>query len=722
MLLIAFVATSVVPTVAVPDEGMYTPDQIARLPLKERGLKINPLDLYNPNGPDISDAVVRLSIGCSAEFVSPKGLILTNHHCAFDALVSASSPGSDYAKDGFKADSMAQEMPAKNYGIFITNRVEDVTAKVTAGTEGLNDTALVAKIRENTENLTKAEQAKAPEGATIRIQSLNNGFFHYLYETQQIQDVRVVYAPPKSIGYFGGDPDNFEWSRHTGDFTFLRAYVSPEGKSAPYSEKNVPYVPKKFLSISVDGIKENDFTMVFGYPGGTTRYRESQAIEYAQNINYPFLVDYLTAWINGLVKAGENDEAKRIALQGEIFSLSNGQKLYGGHVSAMKRANLVAQKKKEEADLDAWINENPQRNPKADPRRAERYGTLLADIANVSEPFYKYGARDRLLRTLPNPNAMPLLAWLYDAVTTVKKGETLPDQKRAALMAQVGNREPVVEAEVARYFFKAISELPADQKFQTAEYMFGGKTGQARRDAESRFMEEIYGPNGPDAAEEVAAIYSMSYPELKARYADLVVFAEALEAERAGATRRGGEFAMDIDPLRLKFQQAKAEMKGTRPYPDANSTLRFSYGNVKGYTPREALEYSPITTLKGVIEKDTGVEPFDVPAKLKELQAAKDFGRWGVGDSVPVNFLTTNDIIGGNSGSPVLNANGEQIGIAFDGNYEGLGNDMFFDPRFGRTIVVDIRYVLFVTEKFGGAGWILDEMVLVDSRTKRKKK
>ena len=252
--------------------------------------------------------------------------------------------------------------------------------------------------------------------------------------------------------------------------------------------------------------------------------------------------------------------------------------------------------------------------------------------------------------------------------------------------------------------------------------MFGGKKGKARRDAEADFLAEVYGQNGPDTAEEVTAIYGMSYPEVKARYAKLAVFFEAIEAERAEATKRASEFTAGIEPLRLVFQQANAEMRGVRPYPDANSTLRFSYGNVKGYTPREAVEYKAFTTLKGVLEKDTGIDPFDVPTKLKELQASKDFGRWGVGDSVPANFLTTNDIIGGNSGSPVLNANGEQIGIAFDGNYEGLGNDMFFDPNFGRTIVVDIRYVLFVTEKFGGAGWILDEMVLVDSRAKRKKK
>ena len=246
ILMCAVMLSSVSFAVAFPEEGMFTPDQISKLPLKQKGLKISPLELYNPNGVDISDAVIRLSVGCTAEFVSPQGLILTNHHCGFDALVSASSAGKDYGKDGYKADSMQTELPAKDYSIFITNRVEDVTAKIRKGTENLSGDALAQAVKANTEKLQADEQAKAPEGATIRIQGLNSGYFYYLYETVQIKDVRVVYAPPQMIGFYGGDPDNFEWSRHTGDFTFLRAYVGRDGKSADYSTNNVPFKPKSF--------------------------------------------------------------------------------------------------------------------------------------------------------------------------------------------------------------------------------------------------------------------------------------------------------------------------------------------------------------------------------------------------------------------------------------------------------------------------------------------
>lgn len=709
----AILLSSVSFAFAVPEEGMFTPDQISTLPLKKKGLKIKPSEIYNPNGVDISDAVVRLSIGCSAEFVSPNGLILTNHHCGFDALVAASSPGKDYGKEGFKADSMQGEIEAKGYSVFVTNRVENVTSQITKGTETLTGEARAKAIAANIENLQKQEQAKVAEGTNVRIQALNSGLFYYLYETMEIKDVRLVYAPPQNIGYFGGDPDNFEWSRHTGDFTFLRAYVAPDGKSAPFSASNIPYKPKKHLTISLDGVKDGDFTMILGYPGSTTRYRESQAVEYAQNTNFPFLVDYLKAWTAGLVKAGENDEEKRIRLQAEIFSLNNSIKAFDGGVVAMKRANIVAQKRAEEARLEAWIN--------ADATRKAKYGTVLADLKRVSDPFYATGLHDRILRTIPNPGATPTLAWLFDAITSVQQNRKLDDRKRAAITESLATREPVVEGEVIKYYLKAIADLPSGQKFKAADLVFGNTQGRERRAAEEAFAASIVENADFDSAEKIIKLYDLSFSEMQEKYPKIVDFVVGLAGERAAIAARARAFGEQIDPLRVTYQQAMAEMKNLMMYPDANSTLRFTYGNVRGYVPREAVVYNPFTTLKGVIEKDTGVDPFDVPEKLKELQNARDFGRFGVGDSVPVNFLTTNDIIGGNSGSPVLNANGEQIGIAFDGNYEGLGNDIFFDPNYGRTIVVDIRYVLFVTEKFGGAGWILNELTLKGGKSAKGK-
>ena len=689
---------------------MFTPDQIGKLPLAGKGMKIKPSELYNPNGVAIADAIVRVNIGeaggfGTGEFVSGNGLILTNHHVGFDALVSASTPANDYAKNGYKADSTANELPAKGYSLLMTSRVEDVTAKIKKGAENLTGDALKQAIDKNIKDLQTQEQTKAANGATIRIQMLNSGYFYYLYETTMIKDVRVVYAPPKNIGFFGGDPDNFEWSRHTGDFTFLRAYVAPDGKSADYATTNVPFKPKRFLTVSLNGIKENDFVMVMGYPGGTTRYRESQSVKFSQDVNFPFIVELYKAWTEGLVKAGETDEAKRIKLQSEIFSFNNTVKAFDGGVTAMKRADIVSQKQAEERKFAAWIAANPARQAK--------YGTVLADLKRVSDEFYRTGRRDRILRSVPNPAATPVFAEIFAAIVAVQAGQKIPPTKTAEIEKLYQTREPIVEREVLKFFFKAAAESPADQTFQPIENLFNRFQGKERRLAEETVAESI-AEKDFNTPQKVVALYGMSAADLQKKYPNIVSLVTAMAQERTAIAARTAKYNGEIDALRLVYQQGMAEMgmaeKKSSPYPDANASLRFTYGSVKGYNPREAVVYNPFTTLRGVIEKDSGIEPFDVPQKLKDLQNTQDFGRYGMGGTVPVNFLATTDIIGGNSGSPIMNAFGEQVGIVFDGNYEGLGNDIFFDGNYGRTIAVDIRYVLFVTEKLGGAGWVLNEM------------
>jgi hypothetical protein len=685
------------------DEGMYTPDRIASLTnLKKRGLKISPQEIYNPAGGGLTDAVIRLSIGCTAEFVSPEGLILTNHHCGFDALVSASTPEKDLVETGFKADNRGGEIPAKGYSIAITQRVEDVTAKITSGTAGLSGAALAAAIKKNTDDLTAAEKAKAPAGSNVRIQMMNSGYFYYLFQTQEIKDIRVVYAPPRNIGVFGGDPDNFEWTRHTGDFTFLRAYTAPDGSSAEYSPNNVPFKPRKFLTINIGGVKEDDFVFVLGYPGGTTRYRESQSIEYARDVNFPFLASWLDARSDALRLIGETDEKKRIEFQSDIASYDNAFKVYDGGGLRLRLANVVEKRQAEEAQFTAWINGNPDRQKK--------YGNVLAELKSLSAESNRYAKRDVILRRIPAPETA-VLSQVYAAVAS---GKMLSDDERAAKLAEIQKamaaREPVYEREMIKFFLKAFADLPEGQKFEWAETYFKDKGN--RRAAEEAFARSI-AEGGYWTPETLAALYGPQTMEYRPERDDVKGFAMALKKEKDAATARSNEFGAHIDRVRLLYQQGLAEMRGVAPYPDANFTLRFSYGNIKGYSPREAEYRTPFTTIKGMLEKDTGVNPFDVPQKLKDLQKAQDFGRFGSGDSVVVNFLSTTDIIGGNSGSPILNGNGEQVGLCFDGNYEGLGNDFYYDPDRNRTISVDIRYVLFVTEKFGGAGWILDEMKLV---------
>ena len=704
MLTFAVLLSSVSFTFARFDEGMYTPDQIAKLPLKKRGLKIKPEEIYNPAGGGLSEAVVRLSIGCTAEFVSPEGLILTNHHCGFDGLVQNSTPERDLVETGFKADNRAGEIRAKDYSVFVTQRVEDVTAKIRQGTESLSGDALVTALKKNSDDLQAAEQAKAPKGSTIRIQALNSGYFYYLYQTMEIKDVRLVYAPPRNIGIFGGDPDNFEWTRHTGDFTFLRAYTAPDGSSAEYSPNNIPYKSKKFLTINIGGLKDDDFVFVMGYPGSTTRYRESQSIQYARDANFPFLSAWLDARSAALRLVGETDEKKRIEFQSEIANYDNYRKVYKGSAEKFAKADVVAKRQAEEAQFDAWV--------KADPGRQQKYGTVLADLKKVSEETNATSKRDVVLGRFPGASTTPVFKAIYDAVAS---GKMLSDAERTARQAELEkaweHREPIYEREMIKFYLRQLADLPAGQKSEPAEALFGSLQGTARRDAEATFASNVAEKYWN--AERVAAINGPQTIEIRPERDDVLRFVRGLITERNAAIARNTNFASKIDRLRLLYLQGMSEMKGITPYPDANSTLRFTYGNIRGYSPREAQTYTPFTTLKGMIEKDTGVNPFDAPQKLKDLQKAHDFGRYGSGDSVVLNFLATTDIIGGNSGSPVLNGDGQQVGLVFDGNYEGLGNDMYFDEAVGRTIAVDIRFVLFVTEKFGDAKWIVDEMNVV---------
>ncbi len=704
LLIVSVLFTAAPFTFAVPDEGMFTPDQIAGLPLKGRGLKIKPSDIYNPAGGGLTDAIIRLSVGCTAEFVSPEGLILTNHHCGFDALVSASTPEKDLVETGFNAGSRSGEIPAKGYSIMLTQRIEDVTAKIRPGTETLTGDALAAAVKKNIDTLQAAEQAKAPAGSTIRIQAIDSGYFYYLYQTTEVKDIRVVYAPPRNIGVFGGDPDNFEWTRHTGDFSILRAYTAPDGTPAAYSPANVPYKSKKFLTLSLNGLKDNDFVFVLGFPGGTTRYRESQSIEFARDANFPFLAKWLRALTDGLKLIGSTDEAKRISNQAEIANFDNSRKLYEGGARRLNLARVVQARQAEETKLAAWIGANPGRQ--------KQYGTVLSELKALSDETNAASRRDAVIRRFPDPNSMAVFGQIVAAATAVKQGKTMTETQKAARIAQISEafktREPVFEREMLKFFFKTFDELPAGQRFAAADQKFEGKKGRERRAAEAAFAEQIATGDLASPAK-IVELAGMSWSEIQAKHP----FVAGLIDERAALSVRGAKFAANIDHLRVLYMRALSEMRGVKPYPDANFTMRFSYGNVKGYQSREAEFRSPFTTMKGMIEKDTGENPFDAPQKLKDLQAAKDFGRYGEKDSVVLNFTSTTDIIGGNSGSPILNGNGEQVGLCFDGNFEGLGNDFYFDPEVNRTISVDIRYVLFVVDKFGGAGYLLNEMKLV---------
>ncbi len=414
----------------------------------------------------------RLSIGCSSEFVSPDGLILTNHHCGFDALVAASTPEKNYGEDGYRAGSRAEELPAKGYSIDITLREDDITAKVLSGVDA-SDAAAVTK---RMQDLQKEEQAKAGADIRVQIQALNSGMYYYQFTYQTIKDIRIVYAPPKSIGFYGGDPDNFEWTRHCGDFTFMRAYVGPDGKAAEYSASNVPFKPRKFLSVSADGVKEDDLTMIIGYPGGTTRYRESPSIKYNQDVNFPFLVDVLSARVRALEALSRENESKRVALQSEIFSLMNTIKAEDGGVAAMRRSGLVKQRQEEEAKLTQWIE--------SDAARKAKYGEALPKLTATYVEYEKGALKDLVVRNMLQLNAFGFLSALLVA-------QAPKDRLRGAIPELAGG-EPFVDREVFKFLLRKAADLPAAQKIAAIEKRFGSMSGDARVRAEDEFARKAF--------------------------------------------------------------------------------------------------------------------------------------------------------------------------------------------------------------------------------------
>jgi hypothetical protein len=707
---------SLVPISVLGDEGMFMPDKLDQLPLKklqQRGLKIPITDIFNPNAPSIKDAVVIVD-GGTGEFLSSEGLLLTNHHVAFEALVSASDQSKDYAGNGYLAKTRSEEMPAKGYTAQITQELKDVTADVLSGiTDAMPTEERNAAIARKTGAL-EAASTKPEAGISARVLPMNEGLSYYLFSYLELRDVRIVYAPPKNIGFFGGDPDNFEWPRHCGDFTFMRVYAGPDGKPADYSAKNVPYKPKKFLSISMGGVKENDFVMVMGYPGSTRRYRESYSIAYNQDIFMPFLIELFHKQLEVLEGAGKHDRELQIKLQSRIFDIANTLKDFEGGVVAMRRFGVVDQKRKDEAAFASWIKANPDR---------QKYADVLPSLQKAYAELQKTQPRDTIVQQIAGLSDFFAVAGLVGSAAADREkpqAERNPAlamgalRARAALAEIFADRIPGFEREMLAFLLRKAAELPPEQKIEPIERRFGKLSGDARVIAEEEFARAVTESKKLNTPESVSKLFDMNLGQLRELNEPVIDFAAeigALNSQIAGRTR---SFNATVGRLRPLLVRGMSEMRGGIPYPDANRTLRFTYGEVRGYIPHDAAIYQAFTNLSGVIEKDTGREPFNAPEKLKQLYRARDFGPYATpdGQNVAVDFLSTTDIIGGNSGSPIMNGRGEQVGIIFDGNYEGLGNDFFYNDAKGRAISVDIRYVLFIADKFGGAGYLLKELDL----------
>ena len=700
-----------------PDEGMWLPILIERLnyvDMQKMGLHLTAEELYSINHSSLKDAIVGLSgsgagsggFFCTAEVVSSEGLLFTNHHCGYNAVQNHSTTEHDYLTNGFWALSKAQELKNENFCASFLIRMENVTDSILPMlSDTMKELDRTAKVKEISDRIKKRANEKGKYEANVK--AFYGGNEYYLFVFQTYKDVRLAGAPPSSIGKFGGDTDNWMWPRHTGDFTVFRIYADSANNPADYSEKNIPLKAKYHLSISLKGIKKNDFAMIWGYPGSTSRYLTSYGMEYNLNVLYPTLIKLFGKELEIMKERMDVDKKVKIDYAGNYAGIANTWKNFIGQSKMLVKNKVEDKKKKTEDAFTNWVNQ--------DPSRQKKYGSVLSSIKSnyekmnkVAIPFFyanlaganldivnfsqKFGSLESALEKKNKASIKEEAASLKKAVTEhFEKSDFAISKKTFAELLKLYSRD-VAKEELPSVF------LLIEKKYKNDIDAF----------ADAVYSESIF------ASAEKANQF-LDKPSLKVLKKDIgSVAAESLGEAMGKYMGAFGEARGAISASNRKFIAGLREMNPKQvPYPDANSTMRMTYGQVLDYFPADAVTYDYYTTLKGVMQKeDPNNDEFIVEKKLKELYNAKDYGQYGQNGEMVTCFLTTNDITGGNSGSPVINGSGELIGLAFDGNWEAMSGDISFEPDLQRTISVDVRYVLFIIDKFAGATNLIDELTL----------
>lgn len=692
------------------DEGMFPISDISRLNLRAAGLKVDATEIYNPAGTSLIDAIVSLG-GCTGSFVSPEGLIITNHHCVFGYMQSASTVDNDYLTNGFLAKTHSEELPARGGTVRITESYRDVSREVLSAISdtmkpGERTRAVAAKIRSLVRDVEKVNQGK-----TAEVAEMFAGKTYVLFVHATLRDVRLVYVPPRSIGEFGGEDDNWVWPRHTGDFAFMRAYVAPDGSPSEYSEKNIPYKPRKFLKVQPAGVDEEDAVFILGYPGRTFRHRTSHYLAFEQDVRMPYIADLYEWQIAEMERQGKSDRAIALKHDARIKGLANTSKNYRGKLKGMARLDLVAKKQDEERRLQQWID--------ADPARKTKYGDVLAETGEVYREMTSTGVKGLTLDNLRSGSTLFSAAMtILDAARERRKPEEQREgpftgknfgRTRENLKLSIRNLHDPTERIFLTEMLLRASRLPAGLRIPEIDSVVG--------DAKSldEFVDNLVRQTSLKNPGIVESLLVQNPDTVAASRDPFLDFARALapafKTLREVRQERDGKLAR----LAALVVDAKEEFLRKDFIPDANSTLRFTYGRIRGFSPSDATRFEPITTLNGVVEKTTGRYPYASPGKLIELYRKKQFGRFAHPrlKSVPVALLYNLDTTGGNSGSPLLNADGELVGINFDRAFEATINDFAWSEEYSRSIAVDIRYVLWVTEYIGGASHLLKEMGIV---------
>lgn len=689
------------------DEGMWPLSELQRLNLQEKGLRMDPSLIYDPSKQSLLYAVVE--VGATGSFISPDGLIITNHHVAFGSVVAASTPEKDYLKNGFLARTRAEEIPAAGRTARITESFQDVSARVLSVLKKNMSYADRTRTIEQQIKKIVAEAEKANPGKRAEVAEMFPGKTYWLFLYTVLRDIRLVYVPPLAIGNFGGEDDNWMWPRHTGDFTLMRAYVAPDGKPAEYSEKNVPYRPRTYLKVNPGGVREGDFVFLLGYPGRTYRHLPASYIAYEQNVRMPAVADWYEWQINLMEEMSKAGREVALKHDSRIKGLANTMKNYRGKLAGLRRLNYLAQKRQEEAALQEFIQ--------ADPKRRALYDQVLPELEKI---YGDMGLEYPRLFVLENLRRSVIL--FQNAMTVLEAAieRQKPDLERnAAYMDRNFNQTRQrlalglrtnfylpTDVAIFKELLKRALALPEARKIEALSRLAASGINldevvdnlfKSTRISDPEFIRSLWDKK-PEEIRQVDDSFLKLAGELYPEYKKL---------EENNRTRKG-----QMDELQAKLVDIRQEFLGRQFIPDANGTLRLTYGRVEGYEPRDAVYYRPFTTVRGIMEKTTGHEPFDTPPGLLQLISQKNFRRFINPDldTIPVCLLYSTDTTGGNSGSPIIDADGRLVGVNFDRAWEATINDFTWSQRFSRSIGVDIRYVLWILQDFAGAGQLLEEI------------
>lgn len=703
---------------ASADEGMWLPMLLGEQvysDMVKKGLKLTKEQLYSINKSSIKDAVILFGTGCTGEIVSDQGLIFTNHHCGYNAINAASTVEHNYLRDGFYAYNKDQEIKSSLTVQFL-DRIADVTKEVEDALKGLTWNDRVKKAPDVLKAITD-KLADAENGIEARIYSMFKGNQYIMYVYKRYRDIRLVGTPPESVGKFGGDTDNWEWPRHTGDFSVFRVYATKEGKPADYSTDNVPLKPKHFLPVSIKGFKDGDYAMTYGYPGSTNRYETSYGVKLKNDIENPVLVGLRDMRLKYMHEQMIKDPAVKLKLASNYATVANYWKFFEGETKQLIKFNTQQQKEGYEAKFTTWAKGKPE------------YENIMTEYAKNYAGWTPYSKlRQYINEGISGSPLMAYAASLKSLEDKLLKPSTPSAEIKKAIAAATASRKTFLEKE----------DLPSDEKILAAVAMMYYNNIDKNQHPVG-FYESMKGTYGSLKEEATfkswaKAVFANTMLLNDAKWDDFTAHPEAvtLQADPAFAFANGftSNYNTKFAPLYDAFlnknnELGRAYLKGImemnpvavkKMYPDANLSMRVSYGNVKSYAPRDAVKYDYVCTAKGILEKYVaGDYEFDLPKNQVELLKKRDFGQYidKAKNDLVVTFITTNDITGGSSGSPVIDANGNLLGLAFDGNYEALSHKIAFDKDLNRTICVDVRYVLWCIDKLGGAGNIIKELKLV---------